>query len=170
MATEHGRSTANVTRILFIRELDLSEWGNEAPDWVYDRDTGELCAHMTLYNLTMCDNELGERFNIGFFSSQEKAEETAQYYLRNIRGFCEYDCGYTITEKAVVGGGNSCSVYVVYCWNGDEEDIIESECFTAKVSARRQLSEMKMQYDREEWCVDCFCTDECKWQDGFVRV
>ena len=125
---------------------------------------------MTLYNLTLRDNELGELFNIGFFSTRERAEEIAQYYLRNIRGFCEYNCGYSIAEKAVIGGGNASEVYVVYGWNSYEKDIVESDCFTTEALARRKLAEMKMQYDREEWCVDCFRTDECKWQDGFVRV
>ena len=125
---------------------------------------------MTLYNLTLRDNELGEEFNIGFFSSRERAEEIARYYLKNIRGFCEYDCGCSVTEKAVIGGGSAEAVYVVYGWNGDERDIVESDCFTTEALARRQLAEMKMRYGREEWCVDCFRTDECKWQDGFVRV
>ena len=124
---------------------------------------------MTLYNLTMRDNELGEEFNIGFFSSREKAEDIARYYLKNIRGFCEYDCRYTLTEKAVIGGGAD-AVYIVYGWNGGEKDIVESDCFTTEALARRKLAEMKSEYSREEWCVDCFRTDECKWQDGFVRV
>lgn len=125
---------------------------------------------MKLYNLTMRDNELGEQFNIGFFSSREKAEETARYYLRNIRGFCEYDCGYDIAEKTVTGGKMLGDIYIVYGWNGYEEDIIESGCFTTEALARRKLAEMKLQYTREEWCVDRYRTDECKWQDGFVRV
>ena len=125
---------------------------------------------MTLYNLTLRDNELGELFNIGFFSSRERAEDIARYYLKNISGFCEYDCGYDITEKAVIGGSGTGLVYIVYGWNGHEEDIIESDCFTTEALARRRLAEMKSEHSREEWCVDCFRTDECKWQDGFVRV
>ena len=125
---------------------------------------------MTLFELTLTDNELGEKFNIGFFSSRVKAEEIARYYLGNIRGFCEYDCGYSVTEKAVIGGGDTGAVYIVYGWNGYEEDIIESDCFTTEALARRKLAEMKMQYKRGEWCVDCYHIDECKWQDGFVRV
>lgn len=125
---------------------------------------------MTLYNLTMRDNELGELFNIGFFSRREKADEIARYYLKNIRGFCEYDCGYHITEKNVMGSGSPRSIYIVYGWNGYEDDIIESDCFTTEALARRKLAEMKLQYDREEWCVDCYFVDECKWRDGFVRV
>lgn len=126
---------------------------------------------MTLYNLTFTDKELGEQFNIGFFSTRGRAEEIARYYLRNMRGFCEYDCGYTISEKLVVGSGLPDAVYIVYGWNGYEKDIIESDCFTTEALARRKLAEMKsQQYDREEWCVDRYGIDECKWQDGFVRV
>lgn len=58
---------------------------------------------MTLYNLIFTDDELDERFNIGFFSTREKAEDTARYYLRSVRGFCEYCCSYSITEKNVAG-------------------------------------------------------------------
>lgn len=123
-----------------------------------------------LYNLNMSDNELGERFNIGFFSSREKAEEVARYYLRSVRGFCEYDCSYTITEKNIVGGKCRGDVYIVYGWNAYENDIVESDCFTTEPLARRMLAEMQIQHRREEWCVDCFRIDECKWQDGFVRV
>lgn len=125
---------------------------------------------MTVYNLIMRDNELNEIFNIGFFSSRERAEEIARYYLKNIRGFCRYDCGYKISEKNVIGGGNAVSVYIVYGWNGYEDDIVESECFITEALARRKLAEMKSQYDREEWCVDCHFIDKCKWQDGFVRA
>lgn len=124
---------------------------------------------MTLYNLTFTDNELVEQFNIGFFSSREKAEDIARYYLRNVRGFCEYDCGYSITEKNVVGNGGE-SVYIVYGWNDYERDIVESDCFTTEALARRMLAEMKQLHTREEWCVDRYRVDECKWTDGFVRV
>ena len=125
---------------------------------------------MTLYNLTMRDNELGEQFNIGFFSERERAEEIARYYLGNIRGFCEYNCSYEITDKTVTGNGNAELVYIVYGWNDGETDIVESDCFTTEALARRRLAEMKAEFDREEWCVDCFRINECKWQDGFVRV
>lgn len=125
---------------------------------------------MTLYNLTLTDNDLGERFNIGFFSSRELAEATARDYLKNARGFCEYPCGYSITEKAVLGGGAPADVFVVFGWNGCEDDVVESECFTTEALARRKLAELKSEYRREEWCVDRFRVDECKWKDGFVRV
>lgn len=123
-----------------------------------------------LYNLIMRDNELDERFNIGFFSSRELAEETARNYLRQVHGFCEYDCGYSVVEKNMVGSGYTGNVYIVYGWNGYENDVVESDCFTSEALARRMLAEMKMRYSREEWCVDRYRIDERKWTDGFVRV
>lgn len=125
---------------------------------------------MTLYNLTFTDNELDERFNIGYFSSSEKAEDIARYYRRNIRGFCEYDCSYSITEKNVVGNAKTDDIFIVHGWNEYDRDIVESDCFTTEPLARRMLAEMKTRYDRAEWCVDSYRTDECKWTDGFVRV
>lgn len=125
---------------------------------------------MTLYNLTFTDKDLGEHFNIGFFSSHELAEMIARDYLKNVRGFCEYPCGYSITEKAVLGGGSAEDVFVVFGWNGYEDDIVESDLYTTEALARRRLAEMKSEFNREEWCVDRFRVDECKWKDGFVRV
>ncbi|MDE6727436.1 MAG: hypothetical protein K2J80_05800 [Oscillospiraceae bacterium] len=125
---------------------------------------------MILYKLTFRDNELGEQFDIGVFSSRKRAEATAREYLRSVSGFCEYDCGYTINEKPVFGDGKPGLVYIVFGWNGYEDDIVESDCYATEALARRGLAEMKLQYDREEWCVDSYRIDECKWQDGFVRV
>lgn len=125
---------------------------------------------MTLYNLIFTDDELDERFNIGFFSTREKAEDTARYYLRSVRGFCEYCCSYSITEKNVVGTAKAGSVFIVYGWNEYDLDIVESDCFATEPLARRMLAEMKATYERAEWCVDRYNTDECKWTDGFVRV
>lgn len=125
---------------------------------------------MTLYNLTFTDKELGEQFNIGFFSTRERAEAVARDYLRNVRGFCEYACGYAVSEKSVIGSGEPAEVFVVYGWNSYEEDIVESDCYTTEALARRRLAEMKQQYRREEWCVDRYRVDECKWTEGFVRA
>ncbi len=125
---------------------------------------------MNLYNLTLTDNELGEEFNIGYFSTRELAEAVAREYLKNVRGFCEYNSGYSITEKNVVGGKSPEDVFIVFGWNGYESDIVESDLYTTEALARCRLTEMKFEHDREEWCVDRFRVDDCKWQDGFVRV
>lgn len=124
---------------------------------------------MTLFNLTLIDNELSEQFNIGYFSTRELAEATARDYLKNVLGFREYNCGYSITKKNVVGK-SSVDVFIVFGWNGNESDIVESDLFTTEALARRKLAEMKSEYNREEWSVDRFRVDERKWQEGFVRV
>lgn len=62
---------------------------------------------MTVFKLIFTDNETDEKFNIGCFSCREKAEEVAQYFLKNVEGFCEYDCSYAITENPVIGGAKS---------------------------------------------------------------
>lgn len=123
-----------------------------------------------LYNLTLTDNDLGEQFNIGYFSTREIAEATARDYLKNVRGFCKYNCVCSITEKEVVGGKVPADVFIVFGWNGYERDIVESDLYTTEALARRRLAEMKSEFSREEWCVDRFRVDDCKWRDGFVRV
>lgn len=125
---------------------------------------------MTLYNLTLTDNELGEQFNIGYFSTRELAEATARDYLKNVRGFCEFNCGVSITEKNVGGGKSPVDVFIVFGWNGYESDIVESDLYATEALARRRLAEMKSEFSREEWCVDRFRVDGRKWQEGFVRV
>lgn len=125
---------------------------------------------MTLYNLTLTDNDLSEQFNIGYFTTRELAEATARDYLNSVRGFCEYNCGCSITEKTVVGSKSPVDVFIVFGWNGYESDIVESDLYTTEALARRSLAEMRSEYDREEWCVDRFRVDECRWQEGFVRV
>lgn len=125
---------------------------------------------MTLYNLTFTDKELAEQFNIGYFSTRETAEATARDYLNSVRGFCEYNCGYSITEKTVVGGKSPEDVFIVFGWNGYESDIVESDLYPTEALARRRLAEMKSEYNRGEWCVDRFRVDGRKWTEGFVRV
>ena len=124
---------------------------------------------MALYNLVFTDNELGERFNVGYFSTRGAAEETARYYLRNVRGFCEYDCSYSINEKSVLGSPRG-EVFIAFGWNGYEENIVESECCATESLARRRLAELHSEFSRSDWCVDRYRVDERKWTDGFVRV
>ena len=54
-----------------------------------------------VYNLNMIDTESSsdehiEVFNIGFFSSREKAEITAKRYLTNVNGFKDYNVAYLL--------------------------------------------------------------------------
>lgn len=55
-----------------------------------------------LYQLILTDPELSydsysEDFYIGLFETEKQAEDTAQYYLKNIKGFCDFPCTYRIT-------------------------------------------------------------------------
>lgn len=129
---------------------------------------------MTVFELTFTDNEVGEEFKIGCFSSREKAEQTAQYYLKNVEGFCEYDCSYTIAEKPVTGGTKPSSV-IWYVWgscddDSDDESFVVSDYYSTEALARRRLAEMKSEYPFDVWDV-CRCEiDKCEWTDGFFRA
>lgn len=91
----------------FVRELIA---------WAVDGRGAELISGKrnvlrVLYLLVLCDEELSydnyrEEFCIGIFSSREKAEMVAKYYLENVEGFKDYPCSYRIEEKNVLGEGN----------------------------------------------------------------
>ena len=133
-----------------------------------------------VYNLNMIDMESSyddhiEAFNIGFFSSRDKAEKTAKKYLTEVNGFKDYNVTYKITEKRVIGSDLMLSdLFVVYGWNEnnelDEIDVIESSCYTIKQEAEQKLNELKSSCYRKEWCIDKYIIDECNWQEGFVKV
>ena len=137
-----------------------------------------------LYRLVLSDDELAyenyrEEFDIGVFSSREQAERIAEHYLKHVKGFKDYSCSCRIVEKKLFGGengiGEPCDeVYMVYGWNenenGDEVDIVESECFTEELAAKQAMAVMKEKYFRSEWSFCRYQVDEWKWTDGFVRV
>lgn len=72
------------------------------------------------------------------------------------------------------GEGICDEVYVVYGWDeneeGDEVEIIESDCFAGEAAAKREMARMKEQYVRSEWSLTRYRVNEWKWTDGFVRV
>lgn len=134
-----------------------------------------------LYNLEMIDKESSydnhiEAFNIGFFSSHDKAEKTAKRYLTEVAGFKDYNVDYQIKEKHIIGGADSLStdIFIIYGWNEndnlDEIDIIESNCYVNKSDAEQELNKLKVSYCRKEWCINKHIIDECSWQEGFVKV
>lgn len=139
-----------------------------------------------------------EEFCIGIFSSREEAEAVAKYYLGNVEGFKDYPCSYRIEEKKVLGEGDCrkekddgkevCNkkesegkrgaildkIYMVYGWDenseGDEINIVESDCFITELAAKQGMAVMKQMYERAEWCISRFRVNERKWEEGFVRV
>lgn len=135
----------------------------------------------TVYNLIMIDMESSydnhiESFNIGVFSSCEKAEKTARRYLTEVNGFKDYKVTYQITEKCVIGFTDnimSSDLFIIYGWNENEEldeiDVIESSCYIIKQEAEQKLNELKASCCRKNWCIDNFIIDECNWQEGFVK-
>ena len=95
-----------------------------------------------VYELIIRDPELSsdnyaEDFLIGFFRTHAKAEQTAAYYLKNVKGFCDYPCTYSILEKAIMDAqaAEPDEVFLVQGWDTDENlgeiDIIESPCFVS---------------------------------------
>lgn len=152
-----------------------------------------------LYRLVLCDDELSyedyrEEFDIGIFLSREQAERVAKHYLAHIEGFRDYPCSYRIVEKKVFAGKGGeeksggrkkddrekCGeavleeVYMVYGWNenaeGDEVEVVESECFADETAAKQEMAKMKEKYVRSEWCLSRYRVGEWEWKDGFVRV
>lgn len=135
----------------------------------------------TVYNLVMIDKESSydqhlEGFNIGFFSTREKAKKTAKRYLNEVNGFKDYLIDYHITEKCVIGSADDfkmLELYIVYGWNENDEldeiDEVESDCYTTPEDAEQELNAMKDRFCRKEWNVAKYTIDECCWQEGFVK-
>lgn len=104
-----------------------------------------------LYQLILTDpglsyDNFSEDFHIGLFETERQAEDTALYYLKNIKGFCDFPCTYRIVKKEVVGGFNNSNpdfIWMVQGWNLnenlDEIDIIESPGFLTEQQAGSEL-------------------------------
>lgn len=139
-------------------------------------------SNMILYWLILTDEELSydgysQDFAIGLFETEKQAEETAHYYLKNVKGFRDFPCTYRIVKKEVCDNLNNKTPIVVWFvvgWNInenlDEIDIIESNCFLTEERANLELELMKKQYQREEWTIERWKIGKLKWQDGFIRV
>ncbi len=129
---------------------------------------------MKIYDLTFIRKKTLSSFNIGFFSSYEKAEAAAHQYLTVVCGFCGGDFSYSISEKNLPDSKEGITpecIFIVYGWN-DENDgnlkIIESDCFNSESQAREKLTEMKGEHSRTDWCIDRYVIDECDWQEGVI--
>ena len=114
-----------------------------------------------LYQLIITDKELSyndykEEFNIGFFKSKEEATEIAQYYIKNIEGFKDYPCEYRIIEKQIIGNLKK-TIWMIQGYdfneNEDEINIIESQCYSNKEQAEKDLENYKKQYNRQNWYI-----------------
>lgn len=135
----------------------------------------------TVYELIIHDPALSnenhsEDFMIGLFRTRSKAEQTAAFYLQNIRGFCEYPCTCSILEKSIVGeqDGEPDEVFLVQGWDTDENldeiNLIDSPCFTSEAQANVELERLKSAQPRAEWVINRWKIDQAHWQEGFERV
>ncbi len=62
---------------------------------------------MVLFSLILTDEELSydnfsEDFFIGLFETEEQAEKIAHYYLKNVKGFCDFPFTYHIEKKKLL--------------------------------------------------------------------
>ena len=141
----------------------------------------ECSRKSTAYELIIHDPALSsdtyaEDFLIGFFRTHAKAEQTAAYFLRNVKGFCDYPCTYSILEKSIVGmqTAEPDVVFMIQGWDTDENldefNIIESSCFVSEAEANAELERLKSAQPRAEWVVNRWRIDEAYWQEGFDRV
>ncbi|MBP3857404.1 MAG: hypothetical protein IK990_17515 [Ruminiclostridium sp.] len=128
----------------------------------------------TLYLLIITDIGLSdpEDFLIGVFTSENQAADIAEYYIREVPGFCEYPCEYRVTPK--YADSDSGTVWLVQGWDEnerfDEINAVESELFASETQAQKALSEMQERYARQEWSVNCYKVCERLWSEGFCRV
>ena len=148
----------------------------------YNETGGKKMFSNILYLLILNDRELSydeysEDFCIGFFLTKKQAEETAWYYLKNIQGFCEYDCTYRIVEKVIADNPSQITpewIWIVQGWNineyFDETDITESDCFVSHRRAKSVLHRMQRTFQRTEWALDHHKIGTLNWCEGFVRV
>lgn len=127
-----------------------------------------------LYTLTICDTEVGEKFFIGIYSSEEYALCTAQKYCAEIQGFKDYPCTYSITPKTVLEAlTDKKTVYLISGWDivdWEDVNIWESDLYTDKKMAEAAYIAAQKNIKRQEWSLDCLKINESHWKDGFVRI
>lgn len=130
-----------------------------------------------LYLLIITDTEISEDFEIGIFETQKQAKDIAEYYLKKVKGFCDYSCTYRIVPMLIENCSESTEhrkLWIVTGYNTnenlDETDIIKSSLFTSEEQAVQELNRMKEKYTRTEWITDCMTVGKLHWQEGFIRV
>ena len=131
-----------------------------------------------LYQLIITDKELSyndykEEFNIGFFMFFEEATEIAQYYIKNIEGSKDYPCEYRIIEKQIIGNLKK-TIWMIQGYdfneNEDEINIIESQCYSNKEQAEKDLENYKKQYNRQNWYISNWIVEKKYNEEGFSRM
>ena len=137
---------------------------------------------MTLFSLKLTDLALSdeqhqEDFFIGLFGTRAQAEAVAAHYLKEVPGFCDYDCTDRIEDTIVrdaQGEDLPDFVWRFAGWdeaeNGAPMNIIESDCFLTEEQATLELKQLKCRRPCREWALSKCRIGEPRWQNGFVRV
>lgn len=122
---------------------------------------------------TFPNGDACERYGIGVFQSRNQAEETAKRYLREVKGFRDYYCEYSILKTELVGSGNTDIVHTWYGWNVDEDaneiDLLSGLFYEDADKAEAAMAAAKAANDRQEWTLSCFQIGKCEWSEGFIR-
>lgn len=114
-----------------------------------------------------------ERYGIGIFRNKKDAEKAAKRYLKDVRGFRDYYCEYTITEHELVGDPLSAHAYSYFGWNSDDQgneyDIVSGLMYADMEAAEVAMETVKDAYERQEWALRQWEIGKCEWAEGFVR-
>lgn len=137
---------------------------------------------MTLFSLNLTDLELSDKthredFFIGLFGTRAQAEAVAAHYLKQVPGFCDYDCTYRVEEITIHDtpkGEQPDFVWQFVGWDETKDDdtanIIESDFFLTEEQAAFELEQLKIQCPHREGFIHRRKIGETLWQDGFIRV
>ena len=107
------------------------------------------------------------------FRSLGNAEQTAQRYLREVPGFCDYDCDYHIHKIELDCSDNISHIYAYEGWNEDNDgDVLDQirGIYPYKDQAESALEAAKLAHSRQFWTLDCLEIGACEWAEGFDRV
>lgn len=114
-----------------------------------------------------------ERYGIGIFRTEAEAVETAERYLREVKGFRDYYCEYTIRKTELIGRDNLCFVHTWFGWNVDEEenetDLLCGLMYEEEAAARSAMEAAKVANSRQEWVLNRWQIGKCEWTEGFER-
>ncbi len=114
-----------------------------------------------------------ERYDIGIFRTRAEAEETAQRYLTEVKGFRDYYCEHTVTETELIGDEDPLIVHTFFGWNLDDDenevDIISGSVYTDADAAETAMEAAKQVQSRQEWVLNHWQIGKCEFEEGFVR-
>ena len=121
----------------WVEIIDNGFW---APDDINTYRIGGF--DMTLFSLNLTDLALSDKthredFFIGLFGTRAQAEAVAAHYLKQVPGFCDYDCTYRVEEKSIHNVQRESLpdfVWQFAGWDGKQKDgepvnIIKSDFF-----------------------------------------